>query len=279
MTAESLSLLARLAEGAGIALRPGALELFGKFGDFLIERNRQFNLTAVDDERGVVVKHFLDSLSCAAYISDLTTRGAAHIGDLTTRGAAHIDGLPAIAAPVSLVDVGTGAGFPGIPLKIMFGGALNVTFIDSTAKKINFVKEAVEALRLGGCEAVHARAEEAAKHAGMRGRYNAATARAVSTLPKLVEYCLPLLAPGGALIAMKGRREAAEIEIAQSAQALRRFNGKIRHTACFKLPAAPAVFPSTPPSAPPDSPPALPPALPASPAYYERTLVIVEKLG
>ena len=218
MEGSSISLLKGALSQAGIILNAAQLEALNAFGDFLVNKNAQFNLTSIRDETGIVVRHFLDSLSPAIYVRELA--------------ALYSAGNP---ESKDLVDVGSGAGFPGIPLKILFGDALNVTLIDSTLKKVNFMTEAAGLLRLNGCRAVHTRADEAAGRAGMRGRFNYATARAVAALPKLIEYCLPLLAPGGILIAMKGRRAAAEGELAQSGPQLAKYGGRLVDIIGFSL--------------------------------------------
>ena len=221
---------------------PVQLKAFDMFGDLLTERNKRVNLTAIRDEAGIVIKHFYDSLSIVIHVrelSDLLSAAAARRGVVgenragIARNGAVGDGG---AGPrKKLADVGAGAGFPGIPLKILFGDALDVTLIESVGKKVRFMDEVIAALRLDGCGAVHIRAEDAAR-AGMGGLFDFATARALAPLPKTLEYCLPLIKTGGTLIAMKGRRDTADKEIAQSADRLTALGGKHLRTVGFAFP-------------------------------------------
>jgi len=229
----SLLLLENLAHDAGLALNAGQLGAFNAYGDFLTERNRHVNLTAISDETGIIVKHFFDSLSVAIYAHELTDM---------------------IGAGVKLADVGSGAGFPGIPLKILYGDALDAVLIDSTKKKVDFMNEAAGILGLSRCAAVHARAEDAARLIEMRGRFNAATARALAALSDTIGYCLPFLSQGGILIAMKGRRETADNELAQTGRQLKKYGGNVLRIKSFTLDVQGT-----------------------NPIQYERTLVIIEK--
>ena len=282
MDKSSLSLLDNLTKKAGLELSAGQLGAFDAFADLLIEKNRHVNLTAISDEPGIVVRHFMDSLSVAVYIHELAETIGTRAGGLehpcadaggpehtgtdaggpehpgADAGHAAETGRPHASAgkrpPARLADVGSGAGFPGIPLKILYGDALDVTLIESTGKKVNFMNEAVEMLGLNRCKAVHARAEDAARRDGMRGQFGFATARALAPLPTALGYCLPLLARGGILIAMKGRRETAEKELSQAERQMAKLGGRLSRTVSFAL-EAPG----------PD------------PVQYERTLVIIER--
>ena len=157
--------------------------------DILLEWREKFNLTAISSPRDVVLKHFADSLSLVP-----------HIG---------VDVL-------DIIDVGTGAGFPGIPLKLALP-RLRVTLLDAVNKRVGFLNAVIEALRLEGIRAIHARAEDAAHAAAFREAYDLAVSRAVAALPALTEYSLPFVRPGGSFIAMKGPSVQDELDSAASA--------------------------------------------------------------
>lgn len=156
----------------------------------LLEWNQRFNLTAIDEPSEVIDKHFLDSLACTVAL------------DLT-----RVE---------RLVDVGTGAGFPGIVLKIAFPH-LELLLLDSVEKRLRFLQRVAESLRLTGVTTAHSRAEDAGRDRRWRGAFDLATARAVARLNTLAEYCLPLVRVGGNFLAMKGpdiQDELAEAEVA-----------------------------------------------------------------
>ena len=143
----------------------------------LLDWNQRMNLTSITAPEEIAVKHFLDSLTLTKVVS-------------------HFDGL-------RLIDVGTGAGFPGLALAIAFP-SLEVTLLDSTAKKLRFIESVREELRLNNVRTLHARAEDAGRNKLHRARYDIAVARAVARLPVLMEYLLPLAKTGGQVIAMQG---------------------------------------------------------------------------
>lgn len=192
-----------LFQGMGLA---GDYEKFSRYCGMLQEWNRKMNLTAITDDRGVAVKHFLDSLL------PLT------LWELP-RGAA-------------LIDVGTGAGFPGVPMKLLRPD-LELTLLDSLQKRLNFLSALCGELEVQA-ELVHARAEDAGRDPGRRERYDVATSRAVAGMGVLAEYCLPLLRVGGVLLAMKGsggREEAREGE-----EAIALCGGRLREVKEYTLP-------------------------------------------
>ncbi len=182
-------LFAGLAEKAGLPLSPRQKEQFRIYAELLAEWNRKMNLTAIRTPEGIAEKHFLDSALILKFYSP--PKGA------------------------SVVDVGTGAGFPGVPLKILRPD-LRLTLLDSLNKRLVFLSALLEALGLPA-QTVHARAEEAARRKEHRMRYDFVTARAVAAMPVLCEYCLPFLAPGGVFAAMKGPDAAAELSRARRA--------------------------------------------------------------
>jgi 16S rRNA (guanine527-N7)-methyltransferase len=188
-----------LREGAtklGLALSAAQLAYFERYLALLLEWNQRLNLTAIREPDAIQQRHFLDSLSCAQVMGDLAGR--------------------------RLVDVGAGAGFPGLPLKILYPD-LALTLVESTAKKARFLTAVVQALALPDVAIVVDRAENAGHSPEHRESYDWAVARAVAALPTLVEYLLPLLRVGGRLLAQKGQRAAEEME--QAAWALRYLGG------------------------------------------------------
>lgn len=194
------------AEAFDLALTQEQAAQFLTYAETLVEWNKVMNLTAITDPQEIIVKHFLDSL--------LLFRACS---------------LPENA---SLIDVGTGAGFPGLPAKI-YRPDLHVTLLDSLQKRLNFL-EAV--CKKTGAEAkrIHARAEDAGREPALRENYDISCARAVAALPVLCEYCLPFVRVGGCFIAMKG--PGLEEELQAAGRAIRTLGGKLESTAAFTLP-------------------------------------------
>ncbi|OPZ94848.1 MAG: Ribosomal RNA small subunit methyltransferase G [Firmicutes bacterium ADurb.Bin419] len=188
-----------------ISLKEEQLDKFFKYKNLLKEWNEKINLTAIEEDRDVVIKHFIDSLSILPFIKD--------------------DGL-------RLIDVGTGAGFPGIPVKIA-RESIEVTLLDSLEKRVKFLNEVIKENALKGIKALHGRAEEKGVLPEYREKYDICTARAVSNLPVLIEYCLPFVKVGGCFIAMKG---SSTEEIGNSKKALDILGGKIEEVKEFNLP-------------------------------------------
>lgn len=173
----------------------------------LLEWNQKFNLTAIRDAEAIRTKHFLDSFSCV-----LAWRAN---------------------PPLRLVDVGTGAGFPGIPLKILYPG-MKVTLIESVGKKAMFCQHIVRVLGLEGVEVIQARAEDVGQRDGHRENYDWAVARAVANLNVLSEFLLPLVKVGGMMLAQKGESGPAEAQSAEKAMKL--LGGKLRQLLPVNLP-------------------------------------------
>lgn len=199
-------LAALLGQGAaeyGVTLDGAQVSALFDFKGILLEWNKKMNLTAIEEDREVIIKHFLDSLSIIPFL----------------------DGIR------SIVDVGSGAGFPGIPVKIARPG-LEVVLLDSLEKRIHFLNAAVAALRLKGITAVRSRAEDAGASANYREKFDGAVARAVASLPVLLEYCLPLVKTGGIFLAMKGGGS----EVTDSEKALNILGGRIEEVKEFSLP-------------------------------------------
>jgi 16S rRNA (guanine527-N7)-methyltransferase len=172
---------------------------FEELARLLLIWNQKMNLTAITDPEEIVTKHFVDSLSLLRFIP----RGA----------------------PLKLIDVGTGAGFPGLPLAIVSPN-LSVTLLDSVGKRFLFIEEAVRALGLTRVTRLQSRAEDAGKDPAHREQYDAAVSRAVAPMRILSEYCLPLLRAGGFFYAMKGLH--AEEELAEAGGLIERLGGCVQ---------------------------------------------------
>ena len=180
----------------GLELTAKQLTTFDRYRRELQAWNQRINLTAIDDTEGILVRHFLDSLSCTLAFRQPET------------------GRP--AAGTRLIDVGAGAGFPGVPLKIVCPN-IQLTLVEATAKKAQFLEHLREQLALNGITIINARAEELGHDAAHRERYDWAMARAVAEMPVLAEYLLPLVRIGGYCLAQKGEKAAAEATAAESA--------------------------------------------------------------
>jgi len=188
-----------------IVLNEEQVEQFYKYMNLLIEWNEKINLTAITKPEEIILKHFVDSLTIAKYIKKEET----------------------------LVDMGTGAGFPGIPLKI-YKKDLKVTLVDSLNKRIKFLNEVIEQLNLEKIETIHARAEEFGKNKKYREKFDISTSRAVANLSTLSEYLIPLVKVNGKVISMKGQEVQEEVKQAQ--KAIQILGGKIVEKASFNLP-------------------------------------------
>jgi 16S rRNA (guanine527-N7)-methyltransferase len=220
-----MELLRDGARALGLCLTSEHVRAFQTYYHELGIWNSKFNLTTVTQYEDVQVKHFLDSLTC---LLALPAPGAA-------RGAGLPDVIPLSTAetPLLCIDVGTGAGFPGLPLKIM-RPALQMTLLDSSHKKIAFLQHLVECLNLKGVELLCTRAEEAGQDAHHRERYDVVLARAVADLAELTEYCLPLCRKGGCVIAQKGAQVEEELQAAEAAIHL--LGGQLRAVKSVQLP-------------------------------------------
>ena len=177
--------------------------LFETYTDILLEWNGKINLTAITDRREIEVKHFEDSLTCAEYIP---------IG-------------------ATVVDVGTGAGFPGVPIKLKRGD-IQLTLMDALQKRTVFLRELCTRLQIQ-TDCVHIRAEDAGGSGEYRESFDVAVSRAVTGLAALAEYCLPLVKPGGLMLAMKGK--ACETEISEAEPLIKTLGGKITKVALHTL--------------------------------------------
>lgn len=184
------------------------LAQFEQYYDGLIEKNKVMNLTAITEREDVILKHFIDSLALAGYVKLWEKE-------------------------YKIIDVGTGAGFPGIPLKIAFPN-LQVTLFDSLNKRIKFLQEMIDTLKLKEITAVHGRAEEGARDKNMREKYDFVVSRAVANMAVLSEYCIPFVKVGGYFIPYK--TGTVEEEITQGKKAIQILGGKIEKIEKLMLP-------------------------------------------
>ncbi len=197
-----------MAKQIGVKITPAQAEQFQAYLELLLEWNEKINLTAITDPQEVVEKHFVDSLTLLAHCK--------------------------LKPGAKVIDVGTGAGFPGIPLKILRPD-LQLTLLDSLNKRLTFLGEVCCALGIQA-ERVHKRAEEAGLDHKMRESYDVAVARAVAPLNVLCEYCLPLVKMKGYFLAMKG--PGAKEELAEAENALELLGGTDVETISLSLPTA-----------------------------------------
>lgn len=195
----------------GISFVDEQIDRFIRYYEMIIEWNKVMNLTGITEFSQVLKKHFIDSLSLVK---------AVPIEELS------VDGF-------SLIDVGTGAGFPGLPLKIMFPD-MRVTLMDSLGKRVKFLQAVCDELGLTGITAVHGRAEDGARDSDHRDAYDMCVSRAVAAMPVLCEYCMPFVKTGGYFAAYK--TEKAEGELEGSEKGLAALNGKLCRKVSFMLP-------------------------------------------
>lgn len=205
----------------GLDLSEDQLGLFASYYQLLIKANEQFNLTAITEAREVYIKHFFDSLSIAKFIIEKGNyrKGKEENNSPGNKEENYKDNSENIN--LRLIDIGSGAGFPGIPLKIFFPN-LEVTFLDSLNKRINFLRETCVDLGLPKCFFVHGRAEDLGQDPAYRESYDLTTARAVAKLSVLNELASPFLKQGGRFIAMKG--PDADQEIVEAGNSMRLLN-------------------------------------------------------
>lgn len=176
---------------------------FEKYADLLVEWNEKMNLTAITEPHDIAIKHFIDSISVLKCVS--------------------------LKSGASVIDIGTGAGFPGIPLKIMQED-INLNLLDSLNKRLNFLEAVCTKLNIKS-NCIHSRAEDGGRNPALREKYDVAVSRAVANLPALCEYCLPYVRKGGCFAAMKG--PDGETELEQSQQAIKILGGEVQDV--FKL--------------------------------------------
>lgn len=195
------------AAAMGFSLTEEQLAQFDCYAAMLVEWNEKVNLTAILEPREIVVKHFVDSLCLLGHCQ--------------------------LAQGAHLVDIGTGAGFPAIPVKL-YRPDLQITMIDSLGKRIRFLESVATELGLTGVEAIHGRGEDMGKEAAYREKFDLATARAVRGLRELSEYCLPYVKVGGHFVAMKG--PDVEEELTQAKNAIVTLGGEVEGVDTIRLP-------------------------------------------
>ncbi len=191
----------------GINFENSYYEDFDIYRKLLVEWNEHMNLTGITEKREVYIKHFLDSLG--SFLSQKVPHGG------------------------SVIDVGTGAGFPGLPMKV-FDRSLNLTLLDSLNKRINFLKEVSTQIGLEDVEFVHGRAEDFGKDSEYREMYDVAVSRAVANLAVLCEYCMPFVKIGGTFIALKSKSYTEELD--QAEKAIATFGGVVKEVVTVTLP-------------------------------------------
>lgn len=173
--------------------------------NLLLEWNEKINLTAITDKEEIILKHFIDSLTISKYIEKNS----------------------------KLIDVGTGAGFPGIPIKI-YRDDVEITLLDSLNKRVNFLNTVIKELNLEKIVAVHGRAEEIGKNKNYREKFDVSTSRAVANLSTLSEYLIPFVKEGGIIISMKG--DSIDEEQEEAKRAIKVLGAKLKKVEKFKLP-------------------------------------------
>lgn len=183
------NITAEFAEKSGFHLKKEQIEKLDLYAEMLLEWNEKINLTAITDSEGIAIKHFYDSLTPLWYLN--------------------------IPKNARIIDVGTGAGFPSIPMAIVRPD-FRFTLLDSLNKRLNFLNEVCTRLDISA-ELVHMRAEDAAQKAEHRESFDVAVSRAVAALPVLCEYCIPFVRKNGMFIAMKGSKAEEELEISKNA--------------------------------------------------------------
>lgn len=203
----SIEILQKGSEELGLTLNEDQMDQFLKYKDLLIEWNEKINLTAITDEKEVMIKHFLDSLCCMT--------------------------LPFIKENDKVIDVGTGAGFPGIPINIYYPN-VELTLLDSLNKRIKFLQEVCENVGLKSVDFQHGRAEDFGQNKNFREKYDVAVARAVAQLNVLCEYCLPFVKVGGYFVCQKGPN--IDEEMKTSKKAIEVLGGRFVEKKDIKLP-------------------------------------------
>lgn len=194
-------------DALGVSLTEKQIEQFLRYYELLVEKNRVMNLTAITEYKDVLKKHFVDSVSLVKAFD--------------------------LSGNLSVIDVGTGAGFPGLALKLAFP-KLKVTLLDSLNKRIHFLNEVIDELGIDGVDTIHGRAEDFAKLGKLREKYDLCVSRAVANLSTLCEYCLPFVRVGGLFVSYKSEKIIEELASAEKAVSV--LGGKVERQVQFTLP-------------------------------------------
>ena len=192
---------------AGISLESGKIQAFEEYRTLILGYNKIMDITNITDEEDMYIKHFIDSL--------------------------YLDKSGLISSANSLIDIGTGGGFPGIPLKILYPH-LELTLLDSLNKRVNFLTDVIDQMKLDKTKAIHGRAEELARNPSYREMYDLATSRAVAPLNTLIEYSLAFVKIGGYFIAMKGPNY--DDELSEARDAINTMGGMLKKVVNYSLP-------------------------------------------
>lgn len=194
-------------KNAGLTISETQLQQFLSYYKLLVEWNKVMNLTAITDYKEVVIKHFVDSIIIYRYLD--------------------------LSKALKVIDIGTGAGLPGIPLKIVFPN-LNITLLDSLKKRISFLNTVIDQLGLDCINTIHGRTEDIAKKTEYREQYDICVSRAVANLSTLSEYCIPYVKVGGCFMAYKSGNSEEEIDV--SKKSIKVMGGKINKVEQFYIP-------------------------------------------
>ncbi len=200
-------LLIDATKALNLSINQKQIEQFILYKDLLLEWNNKINLTAITDEKEIILKHFIDSISMMTVYK--------------------------IKDNINVIDVGTGAGFPGVPLKIMCNN-INLTLLDSLNKRIKFLNELVDRLQLENVRCIHSRAEDSGKDKTYRQKYDLCVSRAVANLSVLSEYCLPFVSVGGYFISFKSVN--IDNELKEAEQAIKQLGAKLESINTIKIP-------------------------------------------
>ena len=213
MTAEFKDRLNQELNQFSIKIEDSQIIKFYEYYEILVEWNKVMNLTAITEQNEVITKHFVDSLALIKSVEEISLN------------------------PYRIIDIGNGAGFPGIPLKIAFP-QLKVTLMDSLNKRVKFLNEVIEKLDLKEIQAVHSRAEDLGREKEYREKYDLSVSRAVANLSTLSEYCMPFVKPGGFFISYKSGK--IEEELTSAKHAIFLLSGKVSGVESFTLDGADA---------------------------------------
>lgn len=217
---EEMERLKKYGEQIGIEISDEQIEMFQTYYEMLVEKNKVMNLTAITELDEVIVKHFVDSISLVVAYPEIM-------------GFGNPDYETADSDRMKILDLGTGAGFPGIPLKIVFP-QLDIVLMDSLNKRVVFLQSVIDELKLSGITAVHGRAEEMARKKEYREQFDLCVSRAVANLSTLSEYCIPFVKKNGRFISYKA--SDIEEELVKAERAIQVLGGNLTAVKKITLP-------------------------------------------